>query len=82
MTNLTNFQAGIRPFFAERDIRGMSKAFKLGSYDDVKSSALPITALVSRGRGNNRTEVLSNNSLPGSRDPFGAPYSSRPITDS
>jgi hypothetical protein len=29
----------IRPLFTERDIQGMSKAFNLGSYDDVKKHA-------------------------------------------
>jgi hypothetical protein len=31
----TSFQTDIRPLFTERDIQGMSKAFNLGSYDDV-----------------------------------------------
>jgi hypothetical protein len=36
MTKTTSFQMDIRPLFTERDIQGMSKAFNLGSYDDVK----------------------------------------------
>jgi hypothetical protein len=42
MTKPTSFQADIRPLFTERDIRGMSKAFNLGSYDDVKTHAAAI----------------------------------------
>jgi hypothetical protein len=42
MAKLTSFQADIRPLFTERDIRGMSKAFNLGSYDDVKAHAAAI----------------------------------------
>jgi hypothetical protein len=38
----TSFQEYIRPLFTERDIRGMSKAFNLGSYDDVKMHAAAI----------------------------------------
>ena len=38
----TSFQADIRPLFTERDIRGMSKAFNLASYDDVKTHAAAI----------------------------------------
>jgi hypothetical protein len=38
----TSFQEDIRPLFTERDIRGMSKAFNLGSYDDVKMHAAAI----------------------------------------
>jgi len=39
MTKTTSFRADIRPLFTERDIQGMSKAFNLGSYDDVKKHA-------------------------------------------
>jgi hypothetical protein len=39
MTKTTGFEADIRPLFTERDIQGMSKAFNLGSYDDVKKPA-------------------------------------------
>ena len=42
MTKTTSFQTDIRPLFAERDIRGMSKAFNLGSYDDVKKHSAAI----------------------------------------
>ena len=42
MTKTTGFQADIRPLFTERDIRGMSKAFNLASYDDVKKHAAAI----------------------------------------
>jgi hypothetical protein len=42
MTKTTSFQADIRPLFTERDIRGMSKAFNLGSYDDLKEHAAAI----------------------------------------
>ncbi len=37
MANLTSFHADILPLFTERDIHAMSKAFNLGSYDDVKA---------------------------------------------
>ena len=39
MAELTSFQADIRPLFTERDIHAMSKAFNLGSYDDVRAHA-------------------------------------------
>ena len=39
MTKTTSFQMDIRPLFTERDVQGMSKAFNLGSYDDVKKHA-------------------------------------------
>jgi hypothetical protein len=39
MTKLISFQEDIRPFFTERDIQAMSKAFNLASYDDVKANA-------------------------------------------
>jgi hypothetical protein len=42
MENLVSFQADIRPFFTERDIKAMSKAFNLASYDDVKAHAAVI----------------------------------------
>jgi hypothetical protein len=42
MTKTTSFQTDIRPLFTERDIRGMSKAFNLASYDDVKKHAAAI----------------------------------------
>jgi hypothetical protein len=42
MANQTSFQADILPLFTERDIHAMSKAFNLGSYEDVKSHAAAI----------------------------------------
>jgi hypothetical protein len=42
MTEQISFHADIRPLFTERDIEGMSKAFNLGSYDDVKKHAAKI----------------------------------------
>ena len=39
MPNPTRFKADILPLFTERDIHAMSKAFNLGSYDDVKTHA-------------------------------------------
>ena len=42
MTKLTSFEADIRPLFTDRDIRAMSKAFNLGSYNDVKTHASAI----------------------------------------
>jgi hypothetical protein len=42
MATLTSFQADILPLFTERDIRAMSKAVNLGSYDDVKAHAAAI----------------------------------------
>jgi len=42
MARLTSFETDIRPFFTERDIRAMSKAFDLGNYEDVKAHAAAI----------------------------------------
>ena len=42
MPRLTSFQADIRPLFTDRDIHAMSKAFNLGSYDDVKTHSAAI----------------------------------------
>ena len=39
---MTGFQEHIRPFFTDRDITAMSKAFNLSSYDDVKAHAAMI----------------------------------------
>lgn len=39
MTELKSFRADIRPLFTDRDIEGMSKAFNLASYEDVKAHA-------------------------------------------
>jgi hypothetical protein len=39
MTKLTSFQEDIRPFFTERDIHAMSKAFNLANHEDVKAHA-------------------------------------------
>lgn len=39
---LTSFDADIRPLFTDRDIRAMTKAFNLASYDDVKKNAAAI----------------------------------------
>ena len=38
----TSFAAEIRPLFTDRDIRGMSKAFNLANYVDVKTHAAVI----------------------------------------
>jgi hypothetical protein len=48
MAKLTSFEADIRPLFTDRDIRAMSKAFNLGSYNDVKTHA---NAIYDRIRG-------------------------------
>jgi hypothetical protein len=48
MTQLTSFETNIRPLFTDRDIRAMSKAFNLGSYNDVKTHA---SAIYDRIRG-------------------------------
>jgi hypothetical protein len=42
MAKLTSFQSDILPLFTDRDIRAMSKAFNLASYDDVKKHAVVI----------------------------------------
>jgi hypothetical protein len=42
MAKLTGFESDILPLFTERDIRAMSKAFNLASYDDVKKNAAAI----------------------------------------
>jgi hypothetical protein len=39
MSTPTSYEADIRPLFTERDIHGMSKAFNLASYDEVKAHA-------------------------------------------
>jgi hypothetical protein len=39
MAKQISFRADILPLFTERDIRAMSKAFNLASYDDVKTHA-------------------------------------------
>jgi len=38
----TSFKTDIRPLFTERDIEGMSKAFDLASYEDVKARSAAI----------------------------------------
>jgi len=38
----TSFETDIRPLFTKRDVRAMSKAFNLASYDDVKTRAAAI----------------------------------------
>jgi hypothetical protein len=48
MSNLTSFEADIRPLFTQRDIHAMNKAFNLASYDDVKTHA---PAIFDRIRG-------------------------------
>lgn len=42
MTKPTSFKADIRPLFTERDIKAMSKAFNLASYDDVRARSAAI----------------------------------------
>jgi hypothetical protein len=42
MAKLTSFQSDILTLFTDRDIRAMSKAFNLASYDDVKKHAAVI----------------------------------------
>jgi hypothetical protein len=42
MTKPTSFHSDIRPLFTDHDIRAMSKAFNLASYDDVKKNAAAI----------------------------------------
>jgi hypothetical protein len=52
MSNQTSFKADIRPLFTQRDIQGMSKAFNLASYDDVKThAAAHAAAIFDRLRG-------------------------------
>ena len=48
MAKPTSFQNDILPLFTERDIRAMSKAFNLASYEDVKTHA---TIIYDRIRG-------------------------------
>jgi len=48
MTKTTSFERDIRPLFTQRDLQGMSKAFNLGNYDDVKAYA---SAIFDRIRG-------------------------------
>ena len=42
MANPTSFRTDILPLFTKQDIHAMSKAFNLGSYDDVKAHAAAI----------------------------------------
>jgi hypothetical protein len=42
MSKSTSFATDIRPLFTDRDIQGMSKAFNLASYDEVKAHAAAI----------------------------------------
>ena len=56
MSKLTSFKADIRPLFTQRDIQGMSKAFNLASYDDVKTHAAAIFDRI-RGIGGGGTVV-------------------------
>jgi hypothetical protein len=42
MSKPTSYEADIRPLFTQRDIQGMSKAFNLANYDDVKTHAAAI----------------------------------------
>ncbi len=46
------YKADIRPLFTDLDIRAMSKAFNLASYDDVKAHAAAIYDRI-RGLGGN-----------------------------
>jgi hypothetical protein len=47
---MTSYAADIRPLFTERDIQGMSRAFDLASYDQVKAHAVAINDRI-RGLG-------------------------------
>jgi hypothetical protein len=42
MAKPVSFRDDILPLFTERDIRAMSKAFNLSSYDDVRAHAAAI----------------------------------------
>jgi hypothetical protein len=44
-----SFATEIRPLFRDRDIRSMSFAFDLSSYDDVKANAEPIYGRLANG---------------------------------
>jgi len=44
------FERDIRPLFREKDVTSMSSAFDLSSYDDVRSHADSILAVVSDGK--------------------------------
>jgi hypothetical protein len=43
------FERDIRPLFREKDVRSMSSAFDLSSYDDVRANADKILATVANG---------------------------------
>lgn len=45
----TTFERDIRPLFRERDVRSMSFAFDLSSYEDVRSNAEAIYAKLDDG---------------------------------
>jgi hypothetical protein len=42
MAEKTSYATDIRPLFTDRDVRAMSRAFNLASYDDVKAHAAAI----------------------------------------
>jgi hypothetical protein len=44
-----SFEQNIRPLFRERDIRSMSFAFDLSSYDDVRNNAEAIYERLANG---------------------------------
>ena len=58
MAKPTSYQSDIRPLFTDRDIQGMSKAFNLASYDDVKAHA---AAIYDRIRGIGSVTVVHGN---------------------
>jgi hypothetical protein len=43
------FERDIRPLFREKDVRSMSSAFDLSSYDDVRANADRILETVANG---------------------------------
>ena len=48
-TGRPGFERDIRPLFRDRDLRSMSFAFDLGSYDDVRSHAETIARRTAAG---------------------------------
>ena len=49
MEQSLSFEQDIRPLFRERDVKSMSFAFDLASYDDVRQNAEPIYARLANG---------------------------------
>jgi hypothetical protein len=50
MAQQLSFAKDIRPLFRDRDVRSMQFAFDLASYEDVRTHAEPIYAILAAGQ--------------------------------